>query len=86
MLYVLTLQVNPEFLKKPIVLLMDAASPHVSEATLFPVYTVNIFQACDMVFFLGIQMMKQTAAGEFGPAFAGEPIGNLLQAGEQMVA
>jgi hypothetical protein len=35
---------------------------------------VNIFKAFDLVFFVGIKMIKQTEAGEFVHAFAGEPI------------
>jgi hypothetical protein len=76
---------------------MDSASPRVSEAIrrlmgqkkimiiLFPVRTVNIFQAFDLVFFVAIKRIQQTATGEFGHAFAGESITKLLQVGKQML-
>jgi hypothetical protein len=73
MLHVLNLQENPEFRKETIVFLIDSASPRVSEAVrrlmgqnkimiiLFPVCTVNIVQAFDLVVFVGIKRIRQTA-------------------------
>ena len=93
--YVLNLRQKPEFAAEKAVLLMDSASPHVSErvlrvlgqndivAIVFPAHTTNIFQALDLVFFAALKKMNKTATGEFEDHSIREQITKLVQSYEQ---
>jgi hypothetical protein len=89
--YVSNLREKPEFANETAVLLMDSASPHISEGVfqllgrnkimviVFPAHATNIFQALDLVFFGVLKKIKQMATGEFDERSVREQTTKLLQ-------
>jgi hypothetical protein len=94
--YVTYVRTKPELAREYAIVLMNSASPHVSDrvlralgknrimAVLFPTHTTNIFQALDLVLFDAMKGIKKTANGDFGDDSVQDYITKLLQAYEQV--
>jgi hypothetical protein len=94
--YVNSVRENPDLYNEYAVLLMDSASPHVSErvlrvlgenrimAIVFPAHTTHLFQGLDLVLFGALKTVKKTTHGDFGEDSVREQITKLLQAYEQV--